>query len=70
MGFPLEINLLGVREGRHYPSAEFFKIASEVGNNIVLGTDAHAPDHLINTGEDKALEMVNSLGLHLIDKLI
>ena len=70
MGIPLEINLLGVREGRHYPSMEFFKIAAEVGNDIVLGVDAHAPDHLINTGEEKALEMVQQLGLHLIDKLI
>jgi len=70
MGIPLEINLLGVREGRHYPSSAFFKIAAETGNDIVLGVDAHAPDHLLNTGEESALEMVNTLGLHLIDKLI
>ena len=26
MGIPVELNLLGVRENRHYPSEEFFKI--------------------------------------------
>lgn len=39
---PLEINLLGIRSGRHYPRREFWKIAGEVGNTAILGFDAHS----------------------------
>ncbi len=41
---PLEINLLGLRDHRHYPDKRFFKIAAEMGNKAVLGLDAHDPD--------------------------
>ena len=41
---PLEINLLGVRDHRPYPEKDFWKIAGEVGNTVVIGTDAHSPD--------------------------
>ena len=43
MGIPLEINFLGLRTHRHYPSLPFFKIAAEVGNDVVFGADAHNP---------------------------
>ena len=46
--FPLEINLLGLVEGRHYPSRRFWKIAEEVGNSAIIGCDAHTPDRLSN----------------------
>ncbi len=42
-GLPLEINLLGLSEGRHYPSDRFFAIAGEVGNRVIFGYDAHDP---------------------------
>lgn len=41
---PLEINLLGVRDHRSYPTDDFWRIAGEVGNTVVIGTDAHSPD--------------------------
>ena len=41
---PLEINFLGLRERRHYPSKRFFRIAGEVGNTVIYGCDAHSPD--------------------------
>ncbi len=44
--FPIEINLLGVRDGRHYPSDRFLKIAQKVGNTAVIGCDAHFPEAL------------------------
>ena len=66
---PLEINLLGLLTNRRYPNKTFFEIAAKVGNDIVLGVDAHAPDHFGNTEiENKALQMVKDLGLHLIEK--
>lgn len=70
MGIPLEINLLGVRDHRHYPSNAFFKIAAEVGNDVVIGADAHDPVSLIDTGEEQALQMAKDLHLHVVEKLI
>lgn len=41
---PLEINRLGYFEHRVYPCDRFFAIAAEVGNAVVIGSDAHSPD--------------------------
>lgn len=41
MDIPLEVNVLGFRGGRHYPSERFFKIAADIGNPIVIAMDAH-----------------------------
>ena len=68
-GTPLEINLLGLAGGRHYPNPDFWKIAAKVGNEVVLGTDAHRPEQLLDkTAEARALRMVKELGLHILDK--
>lgn len=45
LGLPLEVNLLGFRDRRGYPSENFFHIAQEVGNTLILGADAHSPAH-------------------------
>ncbi len=67
-GVPLEINLLGLRSQRHYPDARFWRIAAQVGNDVILGCDAHAPDHLLDTAAiETALAMVDSFGLHLLE---
>ncbi len=66
---PLEINLLGLAEGRHYPNRDFWKIAAEEGNEVVLGFDAHRPEHLLNAAvEKKALCMAEDLRLNLIER--
>lgn len=44
---PLEINLLGVWNKRHYPCDRFFQIAAEVGNQVVFGLDAHQPERIL-----------------------
>lgn len=68
---PLEINLLGIRTHRHYPDSRLFAIAAEIGNEVILGSDAHDPDSVNDKASEKvALEMVKSLGLRLIDKPI
>ncbi len=41
---PLEINFLGLHEGRHYPDERFWKIAGEEGCRVIFGTDAHSPE--------------------------
>lgn len=45
---PLELNILGLSDGRNYPDKRFWKIAKEIGNQIILGVDAHEPQHLKN----------------------
>ena len=46
--FPLEVNVYGFVDGRHYPSDRFFKMASEMGAKFVIGCDAHDPRIIIN----------------------
>ncbi|RKM58163.1 histidinol-phosphatase HisJ family protein [Butyrivibrio sp. X503] len=48
LDFPLEVNVYGFIDGRHYPSDRFFKMASEMGARFVIGCDAHDPRVLIN----------------------
>lgn len=38
---PLEINFLGIRDARCYPTEKFWAIAGEVGSPVVFGFDAH-----------------------------
>lgn len=44
---PVEINILGMREGRNYPTETFFRMAAENGNRAIIGIDAHAPEQLL-----------------------
>lgn len=67
MNIPLEVNLLGIRSKRQYPDKRFFEIAAEVGNDIIIGSDAHDPKDVADPVSEKlALDMVTSLGLKLI----
>ena len=67
---PLEINLLGLRDGRNYPNERFWQLATEEGCSAVLGCDAHRPEDLLDTGsERKGRELAERLGLPLIDTL-
>ena len=45
---PLEINLLGIRGGRHYPDPRFWEIAGQEGVSVVIGADAHRPGDVWN----------------------
>ncbi len=64
---PLEINLLGIRSHRCYPDKRFFKIAAEVGNDVIIGSDSHEPETVVDEpSEALAKDMVSSLGLKLI----
>ena len=66
LNIPLEINLLGLREKRAYPDGRFFQIAKEVGNEIVVGLDAHDPKDLFDPlSESLASYMGSSLGLNI-----
>jgi histidinol-phosphatase (PHP family) len=43
MNIPLEINMYGFVDGRHYPSDRFFSFAKEYAPRFVIGCDAHNP---------------------------
>ena len=67
-GLPLEINLLGLGEGRHYPNRYFWEVAAEEGCDVILGCDAHSPQMLnVPQVEKAALELVKKNGLNLLD---
>lgn len=65
---PLEINLLGISEGRHYPNRLFWEEVATENCPVVLGLDAHSPDAITRTAHEKmALEIVNEFGLTLLN---
>ena len=67
-GLPLEINMLGLWTGRHYPDLRFWELAAEEGCSVVIGCDAHAPEHLKQAdAEEKAMEIVRRLDLSLLE---
>ena len=64
-GVPLEINLLGIRSHRAYPRERFWKLVGEVGNDVVLGGDAHAAcDVVDNASEAIAMGWVEKYHLN------
>ncbi len=66
---PVELNMLGLSEGRHYPNRNFLALAGIVGNEVVIGMDAHAPEHLLNKeGLKNARNLCKEYNLNLIDK--
>ena len=68
-GMPLEVNMLGSWAGRHYPNPVFWELAAEEGCRVILGCDAHAPEHLQKQEtETKLLETVSRLGLTVLEK--
>lgn len=69
-GLPLELNMLGKWSGRHYPNSVFWELAAEEGCDVVLGCDAHAPDHLLKEeAEQQLLAMVRYFELNLLEKV-
>lgn len=65
---PLEINLLGLREGRNYPDERFWRIAGEEGNVAILGCDAHKPQYLsVPETVERARELTERFGVPLLE---
>ena len=68
MDIPLELNFLGLAEGRAYPCRDFWEIAARTGNKVIFGCDAHdahavADPRVCETAEQWAKEY----GLQVID---
>ena len=45
---PVEINMAGYCDGRHYPGDHFLNLALQNGNTFIMGVDAHAPEELLD----------------------
>ncbi len=68
-GIPLEINFLGIREGRRYPTAAFWEVAGEVGCPVTFGFDAHEVAAAYDGESLKvAQQMVEKYGLNYVGK--
>ena len=67
---PLEYNLLGAGEHRHYPKDSFLSIAKSIKNDIIIGCDAHSPAVLCDTElQIKARSDLDDLGLNVIENI-
>ena len=67
-GMPLEVNLLGMHEGRIYPNQLFWEQAAIEGNCVILGRDAHNPKHILDTKtEARCMDLVEHFQLELLD---
>ncbi|MBE6558618.1 MAG: PHP domain-containing protein [Ruminococcaceae bacterium] len=70
MDVPLEFNLLGFIDRRHYPRNAFWEEAAAVGNDVILGWDAHSPNWMKQPEKEaEARAYLASLGLTVVDKL-
>ena len=71
LGIPLEMNMLGFATGRHYPSEAFFQIVQAVGNEVVLGCDAHTPGRVADPTEvDQCLSFLQKCGITQVSERI
>lgn len=75
---PLEINAGGIRKGLEnvngeelylYPNTHFWKIASEVGNDVILGFDAHDSSDFNEGMYQMMMNFAKEHNLHVIDQL-
>lgn len=67
---PLEVNLLGMKNGRNYPDPAFWSVAAEVGNRVLLGCDAHSPSAVGDpTMEEAGLHFLQQFDLQPLEEL-
>ena len=67
LSIPLEINFLGLQDGRNYPNPEFWKLAGEIGCTCIAGCDAHRPQdvcqpetmgRVVKAAENRGLDLI------------
>lgn len=67
---PLEINLYGMRDGRHYPNPEFWQVAGRLGAKATLGFDSHHEKHVADGDEIiRGLRIADKYGIEVVDKI-
>ncbi|MCR4588377.1 MAG: histidinol-phosphatase [Lachnospiraceae bacterium] len=67
---PLELNFLGLTEGRNYPFKRFWNLASELEMDVIYGCDAHRVDRVMEDGiVERADHFLEGMHLHLIEEM-
>ncbi len=67
---PLEFNVLGFQEKRHYPTDTFFNLVKEYQNDVIIGIDAHSAKSLNNKEEyHHVKEKLEKKGINVIDTI-
>lgn len=70
MDIPVEINVLGISNNKHYPAEKFWEIPGRIGNKVILGLDAHCVQNVKDVESyEKAIEIVDRYSLNLIDDI-
>lgn len=70
LGIPLELNFLGLADGRAYPCRDFWEIVGKTGNSVIFGCDAHDPHAVANPQTiELAQSWVNAYDLKVIDRV-
>ena len=71
MRIPLEINALGFIDNRFYPNKAFLEVVSEVGNDCVIGVDAHAPAMLLDEKRRQGcLELAKRYNINVLNRIV
>ena len=61
---PLEFNLAGLGCGKNYPNMDFWEVAAQMGNRVVIGMDAHNAEAVSDVAlEERGLAMLHTLGI-------
>ena len=70
-GIPLEINRLGLHDGRNYPNPRFWDLVAETSLPAVIGLDAHAP-HVFRDDKSVAdcLAIAESRAIRVVSALL
>lgn len=70
LSVPLEFNMLGFMGKRAYPCDDFWEVVAEVGNDVIIGSDAHHPEHVFCSDfYESALTKLSKLGITPIKEL-
>lgn len=65
---PIEVNVNGYRKALHYPNPRFVEIGIEIGNDFIIGVDAHAPSELVDYKSfEGCVQMVKERGGRVIN---
>ena len=66
---PLEINFLGIRDKRNYPTEKFWAIAGQEGSPVIFGFDAHDVCGAADLGSlPKAMQICEKYNLNLLKR--
>ena len=70
LNLPLELNLQGLRSGKHYPYRPFWELAAEENCAVVIGCDAHRVRDVADPLELEQIDgFIQELGLQVVDEI-